>query len=443
MSTSFETDLARLLRETADAVPVPDGADPEPAVLRRAGRIRRRRAGVAVAVSAAAVTVLVLATTLASGLPGRVADPATGPSGASARPCLTERQAQDVEWPPTTPAATGVWQVEAAATSTRVLHRGRVVATLDGFLGPSYDLRTTTDHLPLWTDSPRNGSEPSRLVVVDAAGGSRTLVEQEHFDINPLLSPDGDRIVYHDGVGSGPVNTLRVLDLATGREVATLPGQYGSDTTYQLAAWTRQGIVILGPGGLTTWQPGHEPKAREGVVTEAHDSAAVLREGTCYHVVDPFSLPVRPSADEAVVAEWAKEVATGGRLDAFGWVSGTPAQVLAAYFPAGQEFLGGQKVPADHRVLVAKAAGQFPGRGSPVRPAPDGSTSTPPGPTFFTLTVGFYDATAGRWLGGASLWAGAPDLGLGPAAGYGTADRAAMAARWDLRLIGTPEVRTP
>jgi hypothetical protein len=68
--------------------------------------------------------------------------------------------------------------------------------------------------------------------------------------------------------------------------------------------------------------------------------------------------------------------------------------------------------------------------------------SAPAGaPSTASLALAFYDVTTDQVIPFTQMWDGnAPDLGFG--AGPGIADRELAAQRWDLRLLGTPIVRT-
>lgn len=437
MSSGFETDLSRLLRETAHAVPTPDPVDSALAVVRRARRIRHRRAATAIAASAGAVavavTVAVLATTVITGLPRPPADRVVGPDAGPGRTCLTQREAEELArrtLPEPTPGA-GVWQVVQQGTATRVSYRGRTVALLEGRVHPEWS-DTRAEHLALVTDpAPLRASGTRSLQVVDATGGVRDLVGSLTFGATVVPSPEGSAVAYYDGVGSGPVNAIRIYDLATGRETARLAGQYGPDTTYRVATWAAQGLVISGPAGLVTWQPGSEPQAREGLVSEVDGTSAVMREGSCYWVTDAFALPLRgqgvpapPSIDpstlravalDAEAAELVRNLPLPG-ADVVGWVRAPAAKVLAAYYPRGQRYLGGQLIPGDHDIVVIKAHGRF------EHHAPSGASRSA------NLSVSLFDLTTHALLPMTELWTGdAADLGVGTGE-----------TRWDLRLVGTP-----
>jgi hypothetical protein len=116
--------------------------------------------------------------------------------------------------------------------------------------------------------------------------------------------------------------------------------------------------------------------------------------------------------------------------DRFGWVASSAKDILAIYYPPGSgPFVGGRRVSLTDRIIVVKMHGTF-------------DHSGPPGAkTTASLALAFYDITTRQDLGFRQMWDGnAPDIGVGDDPGL--INREAAAQWWDLRLLGTPTVRT-
>jgi hypothetical protein len=115
--------------------------------------------------------------------------------------------------------------------------------------------------------------------------------------------------------------------------------------------------------------------------------------------------------------------------DRFGWVSAPARDVLETYYPPGQRYLGGRPVALTDEILVVKMHGSY------NHSAPLGAKSTA------SIALVFYDSTTGEQLPSVQMWDGdAPDLGIG--ADPGITNRETAARSWDLRLLGTPTLRT-
>jgi hypothetical protein len=120
-----------------------------------------------------------------------------------------------------------------------------------------------------------------------------------------------------------------------------------------------------------------------------------------------------------------------------GCSSAVPDGVLATYYaPGSKNYIGGQHVEPTDQIIVIKQHGDFGFSGPP----PGQAAATPTRwPT--TMVLQFYNATTGKLIGFTAGWAGdAPDLGVGQDPGIGNRELAVQ--RWDLRLVGTPAVRT-
>ena len=134
-----------------------------------------------------------------------------------------------------------------------------------------------------------------------------------------------------------------------------------------------------------------------------------------------------PAPGEAIVRSM---IGSNSRADHFGWVYASAKDILATYYPPGSmNYIGGQHVEPTDQIIVIKMHGLFD------HSAPPGAKSTA------TLDLTFYNATTGKSLNGGQAWDGdAPDLGVGYDPGI--ENREVAAQRWDLRLVGTPVVRT-
>lgn len=123
--------------------------------------------------------------------------------------------------------------------------------------------------------------------------------------------------------------------------------------------------------------------------------------------------------------------------DTVGWVQASAGRILSTYYPPGQLYLGGMLVAPTDEIVVVKMHGSFAHSA-----APSLERSAPPeGDGAASLALMFYNATTDQAIPFRQMWDGnAPDLGIGP--GPGIADRELAAQRWDLRLLGTPTVRT-
>jgi hypothetical protein len=134
-----------------------------------------------------------------------------------------------------------------------------------------------------------------------------------------------------------------------------------------------------------------------------------------------------PAPGEAIVRS---QIGSTSGADHFGWVYASAKDVLATYYPPGSKnYIGGRHVEPTDRIIVIKEHGLFD------HSAPPGAKSTA------TLALSFYNATTGRSMDSVQMWDGdAPDLGVGYDPGI--ANRELAAQRWDLRLVGTPTVRT-
>ena len=116
--------------------------------------------------------------------------------------------------------------------------------------------------------------------------------------------------------------------------------------------------------------------------------------------------------------------------DHFGWVYASAKDVLATYYPPGSKnYIGGRHVQLTDQIIVIKMHGLF------------GHSSLPGAKSTATLALHFYNATTGENTGFTQMWDGdAPDLGVGYDPGI--ENRKLAAQRWDLRLVGTPVIRT-
>jgi hypothetical protein len=138
------------------------------------------------------------------------------------------------------------------------------------------------------------------------------------------------------------------------------------------------------------------------------------------------STSLAPAPGEALVRSMV-----GSDTDHFGWVRAKAKNILATYYPPGSHnYIGGQAVAPTDEILAIKMHGAFD------HSAPPGAKSSA------SLALIFYNATTGKRIPFVQMWDGdAPDLGVGPDPGI--TDREQAAKRWDLRLVGTPTVRTP
>jgi hypothetical protein len=119
-----------------------------------------------------------------------------------------------------------------------------------------------------------------------------------------------------------------------------------------------------------------------------------------------------------------------GGTERFGWVESSAKAILTTFYPPGSgPFIGGRRVNLKDRIIVVKMYGKFD------HSAPPGAKSSA------TLALAFYDLSTHQDLGFRQMWDGiAPDLGVG--ANPWPPNRQAGAQWWDLRLLGTPTVRS-
>jgi hypothetical protein len=139
------------------------------------------------------------------------------------------------------------------------------------------------------------------------------------------------------------------------------------------------------------------------------------------------SASTSPAPGEAVVRS---VIASYGTADHFGWVQASAKEILATYYPPGSKnYIGGRHVEPTDQIIVIKMHGTF------------GHSALPGAKTTATMALTFYNATTKQDIGFTQMWDGdAPDLGVGwdP----GVENREVAAARWDLRLVGRPTVRS-
>jgi len=181
------------------------------------------------------------------------------------------------------------------------------------------------------------------------------------------------------------------------------------------------GCLVVGAcSGSGSSGPGPATSARSSSV--AASSASSVSGSIAGSSVAASTLP---APYEAVVRSMI-----GGGTDHFGWVGATAKNILATYYPPGSHaYIGGQHVALTDEILAIKMHGTF------GHSAPAGAKSTA------SLALIFYNATTAKRIPFVQMWDGdAPDLGVG--FDPGLTDRDQAARRWDLRLIGTPTVRT-